>query len=142
MGVAGVQTVEVVALSAFALLLIAFAAVVARQRYMLRLPGAIALAVQIPSRGSRWLYGMGRYVGGELRWYRALGWGSRPTRVLRRGQVQVVRRRSPLPAELQSIPADVVVLECRSSDGPFTMALGEGAYTGFVSWLESSAPMA
>jgi hypothetical protein len=35
----------------------------------------------------------------------------------------------------------VVIVECRTASGTFSMALGEGAYTGFVSWLESSAPI-
>ncbi|MGN6607891.1 MAG: DUF2550 domain-containing protein [Jatrophihabitans sp.] len=135
------HTVDVIAVCVVALALIVLAAVLARQRYMLRLPGAIALAVLMPSRNGRWLYGMGRYVGGELRWYRALGFGSRPSQVLERGAVEVLRRRSPTPTELTSLPENVVVLECRGATGPFTMALSEGAYTGFVSWLESSAPI-
>jgi hypothetical protein len=136
-----VHTVDVIAVCAAAVIAVVFAAVIARQRYMLRLPGAIALAMQLPSRGTRWLYGMGRYVGGELRWYRALGVGTRPTRVVRRGAVEVVRRRSPAESERTSLPSTAVILECRSADGAFSMALSEGAYTGFVSWLESSAPM-
>jgi len=64
-----------------------FAAILARQRYMLNATGSLPMAVH---RGNRWLYGIGRYEDGELRFYRALGWGTRPTRVLRRGQVEVV----------------------------------------------------
>jgi hypothetical protein len=32
------------------------------------------------------------------------------------------------------------VLECTAAGQPCTMAFSESAYTGFVSWLESSAP--
>ena len=134
------HTVDVIAACTAVLFAVLFALVIARQRYMLRLPGAVALAMQLPSRGPRWLYGMGRYVGGELRWYRALGFGTRPSRVVRRGAVEVVRRRSPNASERTSLPESAVILECSSDDGPFAMALSEGAYTGFVSWLESSAP--
>jgi hypothetical protein len=136
-----VHIVDVVAVCLAVVLIVLFTAVIARQRYMLRLPGAIALAMQVPSRGSRWLYGMGRYVGGELRWYRALGVGTRPSLVVRRGEVSVVQRRSIHDAERTSLPSSAIVLECRAPEGPFSMALSEGAYTGFVSWLESSAPI-
>lgn len=135
------HTVDLVGLCIVALALVVLAAVLARQRYMLRLPGAIALAVTMPARDGRWMYGMGRYVDGQLRWYRALGIGSRPSQVLVRGRVEVLRRRAPVGAELTALPDNVVVLECRGAQGPFTMALSEGAYTGFVSWLESSAPI-
>ena len=43
--------------------------------------------------GVRWQYGIARYVGVELRWYRALGLGTRPTRVLRQGEVRLVLER-------------------------------------------------
>ena len=36
--------------------------------------------------------------------------------------------------------AGAVIVELRDSGGPITLGLGEGAYTGFVSWLESSSP--
>jgi hypothetical protein len=136
-----VHTVDVLAVCAAVLVLCGTAALLARQRYMLRLPGAIELAVQLPSRRGRWLYGMGRFANGELRWYRPLGFGSRPSRVLRRGSVEILRRREPAEDERSALSHNVVVLDCRSQDGPFSMALGEGAYTGFMSWLESSAPM-
>jgi hypothetical protein len=136
-----VHIVDVTAVCVAVAVIVLFAAVIARQRYLLRLPGAIALAMQLPSRGTRWLYGMGRYVGGEMRWYRAIGVGSRPTLVVRRGEVEVVRRRAPMHSERTSLPSGAVVLECQSPQTPFTMALSEGAYTGFVSWLESSAPL-
>jgi hypothetical protein len=113
------------------------AVILARQRFMLRATGAVPLAMQ---RGHRWLYGIGRYDGGELRFYRALGVGTRPSLVLRRGQVEVLGRRGPLESERGSLPATAVVVECRGDGETFALAIGESAFTGFVSWLESSAP--
>ena len=61
------------------------ALIIARQRYMLRSPGGIPLATRRlgggrrPNSGTRGVYGVGRYNGDELRWYRALGIGTRPT---------------------------------------------------------------
>ena len=108
--------------------------ILARQRYMLRATGAVPLAMQ---RGTRWLYGIGRYDGSELRFYRALGWGTRPSRVLRRGQVEVLGRRAPRDAERGSLPSTAVVVECRVEGETFAFAIGDSAFTGFVSWLES-----
>jgi len=113
------------------------AGILARQRYMLRATGTVPMAIQ---RGSRWGYGVGRYDGDELRLFRALGWGTRPTRVLRQGQVEVLARRGPRDVERKTLPPTAVVVECRVDGETFVFAIGESAYTGFVSWLESSAP--
>jgi hypothetical protein len=133
-----VHTVDLVVVCAAVVVIVAFAAILARQRHMLRATGALPLAVQ---RGNRWLYGIGRYVEGELRWYRALGIGTRPSRVLRRGQVEVLGRRAPYESERGSLPSTSVVVECRTDGETVSLAIGESAYTGFVSWLESSAPL-
>jgi Protein of unknown function (DUF2550) len=133
-----VHTVDVIVVCAAVVIVVLFAAILARQRHMLRATGAMPLALQ---RGNRWLYGIGRYQGGELRFYRALGVGTRPSRVLRRGQVEVLGRRSPYDSERGSLPSTAVVVECRTDGETLALAIGESAFTGFVSWLESSAPL-
>lgn len=133
------HAIDVVVAILAVIVLVLCAAVLARQRYMLRTTGAIPLAIRM--RGNRWLYGLARYAGGELRWYRALGIGTRPSRVLQRAQLQVVGRRAPTPDELGSLPPSVVIVECVDAGAVIVLALGENAYTGFVSWLEASAPM-
>jgi hypothetical protein len=133
-----VHTVDVIAVCAAVVIVVCCAAILARQRQMLRATGAVPMAMQ---RGTRWLYGVGRYIGSELRFYRALGVGTRPSRVLRQGHVEVVGRRSPHDSERSSLPATVVVVECRTDGETVAFALGESAFTGFVSWLESSAPI-
>lgn len=131
------HTFDVIAVFAVVLVLVVSGGILARQRHMLRMAGAVPFAVQ---RGHRWLYGIGRYREGELRWYRALGIGTRPSRVFRRGEVEVVGRRKRLDSERSSLPYRVVVVECRIGGETLMLALGESAFTGFVSWLESSAP--
>jgi hypothetical protein len=129
------HTVDIIAACVAVAVVVVFVAILARQRYMLRSTGTLPLALQ---RGHRWLYGVGRYQGGELRFYRALGVGTRPTRVLRRGHVQVLGRRAPYDSERGSLPPNVVVVECRTDEETLSFALGESAFTGFVSWLESA----
>jgi hypothetical protein len=132
-----VHTVDIVLVCLAVVAVLAMIGILARQRQMLRTMGALPLAVQ---RGNRWLYGVGRYVGAELRWYRAIGVGTRPSRVLHRGQVEVLGRRGRRESESGSLPPTVVIVECRADGEMFALAIGESAYTGFVSWLESSAP--
>src|SRR5579875_2103998 len=119
------KTVDILAVCAVVVVLVMFAAVLARQRHMLRMSGAVPLAVQ---RGHRWLYGIGRYQGGELRWYRALGIGTHPSRVLRRGEVEVLGHRGRLPSETGSLPSGAVVVECRANGETFAVAFGDSAF--------------
>jgi hypothetical protein len=133
-----VHTVDVIVVCAAVVIVVIFAGILARQRHMLKATAAVPLALQ---RGNRWLYGIGRYRGGELRFYRALGVGTRPTRVLRQGHVEVVGRRAPFDSERGSLPSTAVVVECRSDGETLALAIGESAFTGFISWLESSAPI-
>ena len=131
------HTVDISVVSIAVIAVMLSAGILARQRYMLRATGTVPMAIQ---RGSRWVYGVGRYDGDELRLFRALGWGTRPTRVLRQGQVEVLARRGPRDVERKTLPPTAVVVECRVDGETFVFAIGESAYTGFVSWLESSAP--
>lgn len=133
------HAVDVVVACAAVLVAIVFIAVLARQRYMLRVAGGLPVAVRV--RNNRWVYGIARYAGGELRWYRAIGVGTRPTKVLYRADLSVVSHRPPVASELSSLPDTSVIVECRAGEGSATLAFGESAFTGFVSWLEASAPM-
>jgi hypothetical protein len=133
-----VHVVDIIVAVAAGLLVVLFAAVLARQRYMLRVAGGVPVAVRV--RGNRWVYGIARYAGGELRWYRGIGVGTKPTSVLNREQLSVLTHRAPLPAELPSLPATSIVVECRYGDTTAVFGFSEGAYTGFISWLEASAP--
>jgi hypothetical protein len=129
---------DVIVLALFAVAVVVLIVTVTRQRRMLRSPGAIALATR--RGGHRWLYGIGQYAGGELRWYRALGLRTSPNWVLRRGDVEIVRHRPASASDLSSLPPTTVVVDLRKPGEDLTIALSDGAFTGFVSWLEASAP--
>lgn len=131
--------IDIIVVCAAVFVVIVCVGVLARQRFMLRAPGAIPVAL-LPAAGTRWQYGVGRYAGGELRWYRSLGIATRPNRVIERRHVTVVSRRAPLQSEHQSLPPTAVVVEVVDGTTDLRLALGESAYTGFVSWLESSPP--
>jgi len=134
-----VHIVDILAAGAAVGILVLLAAVLGRQRYMLRVAGGFPLAVRV--RGDRWVYGIARYAGGELRWYRGIGLGTRPTKTLHRSELVILNHRAPVQAELSSLPAAAVIAECRNGEGSDTFGFSEGAFTGFTSWLEASAPM-
>jgi hypothetical protein len=112
--------------------------IIVRQRVLVRARGGIPLAVR--GRGHRWRYGVGRYAGEELQWFGVLGVSTRPSRSLQRRELQVIGRHQVSADDRAALPAGAVIIELRDSAGPITLGLGEGAYTGFVSWLEASAP--
>jgi len=132
-----VHTIDLLALATAAVFIVLMAGVLARQRYMLRVGGAVPLALRTD--GGRWGYGIARFLGDELRWYRAFGFGTRPSRVMHRAQLQILSRRQATAAESSSLPATAVVVECRHAGRPCTLAFSESAFTGFVSWLEASS---
>jgi hypothetical protein len=132
-----VHAVDIIGLCSAVLILTVCAAVLARQRYMMHIAGGQPVAVQVHS--ERWVYGIGRYAGGELRWYRALGLGTRPTAVLHRSALHIERHRRPLPSEHGALPETAIVVECSHGSGTATLAFGESGFTGFVSWLEAAS---
>lgn len=132
------HTVDLAIACAGAVVIVALAAVLARQNYLLRIAGGFPLALRV--RDNRWVYGIARYAGGQLLWYRGIGIGTGPTKVLQRGEVRVMSHRSPRPAELMSLPAAAIIVHCRDGDGTATLGFSDGGYTGFASWLEASAP--
>lgn len=134
------HTVDLVVVCFVVLVAAGFALILARQRYMLRAVGAIPLALRRDP--GRWGYGIARYIGGELRFYRAFGLGTRPSFVLQRASLYVSSRRPVAPDEAHVLPPHAVVVTCRDDKGAVTtLAFGANAYTGFVSWLEASAPL-
>jgi hypothetical protein len=133
-----VHIIDVVVVCLVVVLLICLAMILSRQRYLLRSAGAFPLAMW---RRHRWVYGIARYVGAELRWYRSLGFATRPTMVLRRAELEVLSRRAPVETELPSVPATAVIVACRVGSTEVVLALGGSAFTGFTSWLEASAPL-
>jgi hypothetical protein len=134
-----VHIIDLLVVCAVVVVLVACGLVLARQRFMLHAAGSIPMAIR--TRGTRWHYGVARYADAELHWYRALGLGTRPSRVWQRNELVVVSRRTPEGSELQSLPEAAVIVECKDGDTNPTLALGESAFTGFVSWLEASAPL-
>ena len=87
-----------------------------------------------------WHFGVGRYRGDELAWYRLTSLRPGPSTVLDRMELEIVGRRSPAEAEVYAIPQADSVLRCRSQGSDLEIAMAPGVLTGFLSWLESAPP--
>lgn len=132
------HTVDVVVVCVAIVAVVLCALVLARQRYMLHVVGAIPLAISTGR--DRWVYGIARYAGGQLRWYRSLGLGTRPSRQFDRADLRIVGHRVPRPDEMGSLRTGAVIVECRTGGSSVLLAIGENAFTGFISWIEASSP--
>lgn len=87
-----------------------------------------------------WHFGVGRYRGNELAWFRLTSFRPRATVVLDRTDLEIIDRRVPSPAEGYAIPGVRSVLRCRAGLAEIELAMAPGVLTGFLSWLEASPP--
>ena len=136
--------VEIVLVVLLALVFVSLMGLLARRRYLLRGSGGISMSVRAGTRSDQardgWALGVGRFVREELLWYRLVGLGLRPEYVLRRDRLVVAGRRAPQGREIQVLPQDTVILECRHGGSALELAVVGAAAAGFSSWVESAAP--
>jgi hypothetical protein len=90
--------------------------------------------------GAGWQFGVGRYRGDELCWYRLASLRPGPTLVIDRTALEIVDRRARSGAEGYAIPQADVVLRCRTGAADVELAMAPGVLTGFQSWLEATPP--
>jgi hypothetical protein len=134
-----VETIGVVALSLVAVAAIGSWLLVAmHQRQVVRASGGLAVALR---RGeSRWGIGVGRYAADEFLWYRT--WTLSPLATLRmpRSELEVVTTRDADPVIDSALRPDSMAVECLFRGERLTLGFSDDALTGFLSWLEASAP--
>jgi hypothetical protein len=87
-----------------------------------------------------WHFGVGRYRGDELAWFRLTSLRPGPTVVVDRTELEIVDRRIPENAEAYVIPQGASVLQCRIRGVDLELAMAPGVLTGFLSWLEAIPP--
>ncbi|MGQ0632809.1 MAG: DUF2550 domain-containing protein [Sporichthyaceae bacterium] len=90
--------------------------------------------------GDGWSYGIGRYHGDRIEWYRLFSLAPRPKHVVTRRSLLVHHRRPASPAELHSVPGGSLVAVCTYSGENLELALTPGSMTGFLSWVEAAPP--
>jgi hypothetical protein len=90
--------------------------------------------------GKGWVYGVARYSGDRVEWFRVFSYAPRPRRVLERDAIEVVERRTPQGEEELALLSDAVVLTCGHCGDRLELAMSEDALTGFLAWLEAAPP--
>ena len=90
--------------------------------------------------GKGWVYGVARYNGDRIEWFRVFSYAPRPRRVLERASIEVLSRRTPQGEEELALLSDAVVLVCDHRDTRLELAMSEDALTGFLAWLEAAPP--
>ena len=125
--------------------LVAVAVLAVRRRVITRRGGTFDCSLRLrPSGGGKgWALGIGRYSGDSLEWYRVFSYATRPRRVMRRRDLEILERRVPQGAEVFSLLSNAVIVRCREGSDSGNMvefAMGDDALTGFLSWLEAAPP--
>ncbi|POX52643.1 DUF2550 domain-containing protein [Streptomyces sp. Ru72] len=90
--------------------------------------------------GKGWGYGIARYNGDRIEWFRVFSYAPRPRRVLERSAIEVAGRRDPEGEEELALLSDAVVLACHHRGTRLELAMSEDALTGFLAWLEAAPP--
>lgn len=117
-----------------------------RRRLIQRPGGTFDCSLRLPSAarpepgGKGWVYGVARYSGDRIEWFRVFSYAPRPRRVLERSEIEVVERRSPQGEEELALLSDAVVLVCTHRGTRLELAMSEDALTGFLAWLEAAPP--
>ena len=87
-------------------------------RRHLRLQPALGRARRSPTpSGKGWVYGVARYNGDRIEWFRVFSYAPRPRRVLERSAIEVAGRRAPEGEEELALLSDAVVLGLSSTAG-------------------------
>ncbi|OIJ99755.1 DUF2550 domain-containing protein [Streptomyces colonosanans] len=90
--------------------------------------------------GKGWSYGVARYNGDRVEWFRVFSYALRPRRVLERSAIEVAGRRDPEGEEELALLSDAVILACHHRGTRLELAMSEDALTGFLAWLEAAPP--
>ena len=85
-----------------------------------------------------WSFGVGRYDGDRLLWFKTFSLAPRPRHVLRRTALVIGPRRRPHGAELVAVVADATVIECMQDGERFELAVPSEVLPGLLAWVEAA----
>jgi hypothetical protein len=112
------------------------------RRRILQRQGAFDMCLRVGRNrwGGGWVFGIGRYRGDDVEWFRTLSYGGRPKWSSPRSDLNVTDRRAPDPEEAYDLPAGHVVFVCATRAGSLEVSMSEGASMAFLAWLEAAPP--
>ena len=112
--------------------------VLVHQRRMVAQAGGLPVALK--RAGERWANGVGRYVGDELIWYRTLSFSPTAAMRLPRTELSVTATRAWDASRDMALRPNLAIVECRLNGSELSLGFPDNGVTGFLSWLEASAP--
>lgn len=108
---------------------------------LLRRGGTEVVLRSLPSpTGAGWRHGVLRYREDDAQFFRVASVRPGADRTVARRTLEVLDRRAPDRSELDVLAAGSAVLRVRAGTSELEVALGGGALTAFLSWVESSPP--
>jgi hypothetical protein len=112
------------------------------RRRILQREGGFDMCLRIGRNGwsGGWVFGIGRYRGDDVEWFRTFSYGARPRWSSPRSDLTVTDRRAPDPEEAYDLPAGHIVFGCEAGDRRLEMSMSEGASMAFLAWLEAAPP--
>ena len=132
---------ELVAIIVLLALLVLSIVVSGRRLQLLRRGGTPVVVRSLPAAPGRgWRHGVMRYREECLVFFRISSLRLGPDRRIHRRSVVVLGRRRAQPSERDVVPVGATVVHFRDHGGESEVALGPGALTAFLSWVESSPP--
>jgi hypothetical protein len=75
--------------------------------------------------GKGWGYGIARYSGDRIEWFRVFSYALRPRRVLERSAIEVAGRRAPDGEEELALLSDAIILACVHRGTRLELAMSE-----------------
>jgi len=138
-----VEAVELVGIALLAVCAVLLAMVL-RRRWLDRSGGTVDVSMRCRDgaaarRASRWSFGVARYDGDDLLWFKTFSLSPRPRLVLRRSMLTVCRRRTPHGAEALAVVADATVLECSHGASTIELAVPSVVLPGLLAWIEAAS---
>jgi hypothetical protein len=136
--------VEAVELLGIGILLVCalLLAVVVRRRILDRHGGTIDISWRDASAASHrtfsWSFGVARYDGDQLLWFKTFSLSPRPAHVVRRSALTLGPRRRPHGAELVAVVPDATIVECTHDGARIELAVPSAALPGMLAWVEAA----
>ena len=118
--------------------LVLLVSMVLYQRRLAASAGGLPMALKRDDQ--RWANGVGRYVGDELVWYRTLSLWPAPALRMARSDLEVTLSRAWDPQRDMALRPNLMIAECRYKGAVISLGFPDNGLTGFLSWLEASAP--
>lgn len=120
--------------------------VVLRVRWLTRMGGSFecSLLLDRSDAGAGWAFGVARYVGEDLEWFRYYAVALRPGLRVSRQEGQVIAVREPDLLEAVALYGGHRIVELQAGTEPdaptWDLAMSAESVTGFLSWLEAAPP--